>query len=367
MSVRVAITFFTLLAAPACTAQPRLDAPSATRAGLKLEAARDAFEALRAQGFSGAVAITQRGRILLEAGAGSASPTVPFSADTVIDMASLAKPITAMAVQKLMERGIVSLDDKLTKWYPDIPADKQAITIRQLLTHTSGIVDIPSGVEELTRIAADEMAGKLFQAPLTFAPGSEQAYSNGGFTLLALIVERASNTSFFNFLHKEILDPAKVRASYDPQDFPARQVAQAFRKGNWLNKREEAAVRRGPFWGLWGAGGIYMSAKEMARLVDAFAAGKIVPSRLVEEAWGKTADGKGAGLAWGVRSSDGETIIGHLGGSDHSMTLVAHYRTSGVTMVIVSNGDGADVISARNLVARALFGQPPQAAGGRAQ
>ena len=132
------------------------------------------------------------------------------TAATNYRLASISKQFTAAAILLLVEDGKLSLDDPARKWLPSLPAYAEAVTIRHLLSHTSGLIDyediMPAGLNYQLR-DADVLELLEKQDHLYFAPGSTWRYSNGGYALLALIVERASGTFYFRFVQQRIFKP----------------------------------------------------------------------------------------------------------------------------------------------------------------
>ena len=298
---------------------------------------------LRRDGFSGAVAVVEDGKLLFADAAGEARQGAPFSTDMKVDVASISKPITTMAVLKLAQQGRLSLDDTIGRWLPNVPADKKTITLRQLLSHTAGIVDGIEGVTDYTPISTREMAERLLKAPLDFAPGSRYSYSNGGFVVVAAIVENVSGETLEDFLQQEVFAPVGVQASYDPAKFPADQVAdgRSYYEGDWINVREMAAASKGPFGYLWGEGGLFISAPDLARLIDAFFSGKIVDQRWVDVVWRPVAKIGGAyqeGLGWVIADLErGTRSARYTGSSNHSVTAASYYPEARLTVAALGN------------------------------
>ncbi|HEX8570130.1 MAG TPA: serine hydrolase domain-containing protein [Caulobacteraceae bacterium] len=319
------------------------------------------FDALRAAGYSGAAVVTRNGRRVFGEAAGEAAPGVPFTTATAVDVASIAKPITGMAVAKLMDQGKLSLDDTLGRWFPDAPADKRSITVRQLLSHSAGVVDIPEGLTDYTPINRESMLGKLLAAPLDFPPGTKSSYSNGGYQLLAFIVENASGREFFEFLEAEIFRAAQVVASYDPTRFPENEVARGRgRHQGWIDVRSQGDPAKGPFWGLWGAGGIFISTEDMARLMDAYLAGRIVSPEAVRLAVTpviRAGDYASETAGWTIlHSRRGTPIISYTGGSGHSQASLRHYPEAGVTIATAGNTVAPGAIRVSRELAEPLIG-----------
>lgn len=168
--------------------------------------------------FSGVVAISRKGELLASRSFGSvdlASGRRPSASDT-FHIASISKTFTAAAIRKLSEEGKVDLDAPLSLHLPHFP-EARRITIRQLLTHRSGVPDYWAleGADAKSKepIELNQLLAWLAEQPLDFDPGSESRYSNSGYALLAAVVERVSGQSFHRFLTREILGPAQLSAT----------------------------------------------------------------------------------------------------------------------------------------------------------
>ncbi len=144
---------------------------------------------------------------------------VPAKADTVYRLASVSKPITAVAVMQLIERGRLSLDDTVGKWLPDAPSVWHPITIEQLLTHQSGIrhytaAEDESGNVNVKHYVSLRDALAIFSGdPLLHQPGAKMTYSTYAYTLLGVVIEAASGQDYVTFVTKNIFEPAAMRQS----------------------------------------------------------------------------------------------------------------------------------------------------------
>jgi len=151
---------------------------------------------LAGYGYSGSVLVEQHGEVVLDQGYGLAdrAHNMPFTADTLFDIASISKPFTAAAVLRLEMRGKLKVEDKLGRFFPDAPPDKAAITLHQLLTHTSGL---PESIgQEYDPLARKGFLRRVFATKLLFPPGGRFSYSNVGYSLLAAVVEQVSGKPF---------------------------------------------------------------------------------------------------------------------------------------------------------------------------
>lgn len=180
-----------------------------------LEARVDAFVApyVAQDIFSGAVVIARDGRVLLEKGYGMASHElrIPATPDHRFRVASVSKAFTDVAMLRLVDRGMVSWDDRLSEYVPDFPRGSE-ITLRHLATNRSGIPhinDLP-WYDQFTfrEWRLEEIVERLKSEPLDFEPGSDSEYSNGGFAVLARVIEIATGTPFGEALEDLVFEPA---------------------------------------------------------------------------------------------------------------------------------------------------------------
>src|SRR5882724_5685376 len=186
----------------------------------KLEAAINAY--VSQYKFTGTVLVARQGKILLQKGYGfkNAATQAPNTVNTIYGIASLTKQFTAAIILKLQEQGKLSVEDKLSKYYPGYPnGDK--ITIRHLLSHTSGIYDYTRNREFMSGdqsqpVALDSMIGLFINKPLDFEPGAKFSYSNSGYTLLGYIIEKITGRPYREALEKMILQPLHLgHSGYD--------------------------------------------------------------------------------------------------------------------------------------------------------
>ena len=165
------------------------------------------------EGFSGAVAVGSSQGLLFEGFYGQTynEPPKPIDKTTLFWTASIGKSITAIAIMKLSEEGKLGIDDPLSKFFPELPAENANITIGQLLSHTSGFP--PGSYTPENSKNFEKAIKKILNANLVSIPGAEFNYSNDGFFLLAHIVDLVSGTSFENYVQKQIFDPGNMTYS----------------------------------------------------------------------------------------------------------------------------------------------------------
>ena len=179
--------------------------------------------------FSGAVLISVKGKIIYKDAVGFANieDTIPNTCDTKFRIASFTKPFTVMLILQLVEEGKLKLDGKLTEYLPQFPKEKgEDITIHQLLTHTAGITGesrIPNLIDiEKEFYSREKLLDCIIQKELVYKPGKGREYSNFGFALLGMVIEKVSGKSYNEVLQEKICTPAGMKNTLE--DVTARQI-----------------------------------------------------------------------------------------------------------------------------------------------
>ena len=170
------------------------------------------------RGFSGAVMVVKQNKVLLRKGYGLSDRewNIANTPDTKFRVGSITKQFTAACILQLAEAGKLSLDDKLSKYYPGFPKG-DSVSIQMLLNHTSGIAnytDIPD-FEKVARLSLskDSMISFFRNRPFNFTPGSKFSYTNSGYFLLGDIIEKVSGQAYASYLQKNILDKLDMKNS----------------------------------------------------------------------------------------------------------------------------------------------------------
>jgi CubicO group peptidase (beta-lactamase class C family) len=190
-------------------------------------------------GFS--VAVARRGTVVFADGYGFADlrEGVPASADTVYGIGSITKQFTAAAMLRLQEQGRLALDDEFHRFLPDYPSTGKPITIRQLLSHTSGIPELtaqPSyGDAADAAVRREAIMREVLSLPLDFAPGTQWRYSNSGYVLAGMIIERVTGLSYDTYLTERLLGPLGLRHTSVCPDRSSAPYARGYEqeRGNW--------------------------------------------------------------------------------------------------------------------------------------
>ncbi|MBG0566521.1 serine hydrolase domain-containing protein [Actinoplanes aureus] len=258
MRMPVALVIGVLLAATAACTTGEKPAPQCDS---KLDAA---FGAWARAGFSGAVAASTGGRFECLAGYGTADDATGArnTADTVYSIGSVSKAFTATAILKLAEDGKLSLDDPVGKLVPAITGPVAKATVRQVLLHTSGIGgSIGADDQPLDRAGAIAAINKL---ELAFPPGTDDAYSNAGYTLLAIIIDTVSGMSYRDYTLRNVLTlpgGAVTGGFWHGRPAAAGPVAAGYLDDGKPGRSNDFP---GPYWTTEGNGSLAMSTRELA-------------------------------------------------------------------------------------------------------
>ncbi|MCP9271564.1 serine hydrolase domain-containing protein [Mycolicibacterium arenosum] len=195
----------------------------------------------------------------------------------LVDIGSITKTVTGVAISKLVEQGRLRLDETLTEILPGVPADKAKITVEQLLTHTGGLSEaIGDDAEEIDR---GEFLRRALASEMVGVPGTRYAYSNVGYSILAAIIELRSGRSYEEYLHAELLVPAGLDgigylSAYDD--------ARTLRAPNGEGVFEASWGGHDASWHLIGNGGLVTTAGTFVEFLQALADGRILTASSLE-------------------------------------------------------------------------------------
>jgi len=279
-----------------------------------LDAIREVLRDREAEGMNGVIRISANNRDLLHEAYGALDREAgrAMTVDAGFDIGSLVKPITAVAVLRLEELGLLSTRDRLSMYFPQTPPDKADITIWHLLTHRAGLPDIFGGDYDV--VSRGWVLERALAAELLGPPGIEERYSNAGYSLLAMIIEDVSGVPFEEFVRREVLLPAETpELGYVLAGWSADRLAVGYRGGRrWGTPLDHAWADDGPGWNLRGNGGMLGTAESMGRWYEALFDGDILGSEALEEYYGFDA---------GESQSAGGRALAHAGGNGVFNTL----------------------------------------------
>jgi CubicO group peptidase (beta-lactamase class C family) len=269
---------------------------------------------------------------------------VPAGCDTVYDVMSMTKQFTAAGILKLQMLGKLQVSDPIGKYVGPVPAGKRAITVRQLLTHTSGLVDaLGDDYDPLTR---EQMVAGALGSKLESKPGARYGYSNLGYSLLAAIIEQASGMAYEEFLAQHLFGPAGMtQTGYVLPDWKRDRVAVEYDPRGKSQGRpfDHPWAADGPFWNLRGNGGMLSTARDMLRwhrallgneVLDRSSRAELFKPRVLEEPGGDTRYAYG----WVIQRSDKlGRIAWHDGGNGWSFGVITRVLDDGDMVFWVTN------------------------------
>ena len=338
-SLRLSIASLACVLLGGC-ALPRPDVPPPADT---LHERLDAYLAARAaEGFSGVVLVEVDGRrVLREAYGPGIAPTTAFW------IGSLSKPFTAAAILHLRDTGRLSLADSLARFFEDVPGDKRAVTVRHLLTHTSGLADgyVADDVPD-----RDEAVRTILSVPLDRDPGTGYGYTSDGYALLAAIIEGVSGEAFETYLQEHVLGPAEMtQTGFWGAPHPGGPLA--------------PVARPVPLdgWGFKGGTGMSSTADDLLRWHRAMRSDAVLSTRTWEEATAPQAvrpETRAYGYGWHIlQTSRGTRLVVHTGAESELEHHAALYRfvDEDVVVIVLSNAEEDTVVEVRRGVLGILF------------
>lgn len=326
----------------------------------RIDALFTGFDHPNAPGAS--VMVIHHGKPVFAKGYGLANldTKTPCTTNTNFRLASVTKQFTAMAVMILVERKALSLDESLAAFFPEFPEYGKAITVRQLLTHTSGLIDYEDAIPEGTTIPVlDQDVLRLLiaadvkrrttsdaapnqsaaQTATYFPPGSQYRYSNTAYALLALIVEVRSGQTFARFLRENIFEPLKMtntlayEQGYAP--VPNRAFGHSLKSNVW--QRTDQSLTSS----VLGDGGIYSSVSDLFKWDQALYKARLVSEPMLRVAFSPLTPtdkpGRSYGFGWYVTGYRGLKEIYHSGETIGFRTRIVRYPEMKFTVIILAN------------------------------
>ena len=320
--------------------------------GKKLDAYLERCETF---GFSGVALVERKGSVLLAKGYGLADPIerTPNTPDTLYDIASTSKQVTAAAILLLESRDELKTSDRLSDHLPDVPEDLRDITLAHLIHHTSGFPRM--GVSGFGDDRAAAVA-KYLSAKRGARAGERFEYFNGGYALLAAVVEVVSEQSFEDFVETELFRPAGLeRTSFlatIPKD--AGPLAVSHATGDPITGHSSG-------WEYRGMGGVVTSARELARWCGALFGGRVLPRKQLD--WMLEPDLETYAGGWYVFETDGKRkVVQHGGTVDAFDTYIRWFPKEQTLILVLTNRPGWNWQTAWGLTALVLPGEDAKAA-----
>ncbi len=288
------------------------------------------------------IAILRGDSVVLARGFGDANVElhVPASDSTIYQSGSVGKQFTATAVVMLAEQGKLSLDDPITRFLPEGPPAWRTITIRHLLTHTSGIPDYADSTMDWRRdYSEDELVPLVARRPLLFVPGERWSYSNTGYLLLGIITHRASGVFYGDFLRDHVFQPLGMRttriiseADIVPNRAAGYQlVHDTLKNQDWVS----------PSLNTTADGALYFTVRDLAQWAIALNHERVPSAAGLELSWSPVRLNNGGtfpyGFGWEVTQQRGYRRIGHSGSWQGFKAAIERYPDFNLTVIVLAN------------------------------
>jgi CubicO group peptidase (beta-lactamase class C family) len=304
-------------------------------------------------GFSGSVLIAKHGEIILHKGYGMADKEnkIPYKTTTVSTIGSVTKQFTATAILKLEEMNALKVTDPLSTYFKNLPKDKKDITIHQLLTHTSGLIDV-IGNGDFDDIPMKRFFKTLFATKLLHESGSKYRYSNAGYSVLARIIEIVSENDYEDFLMEHLFVPAGMtHTGYVLPEWEQEEVATGYAR-NLINMGTLIArykKQNKVTWTLKGNGGIHSTTGDMYTWYEALKTNTILSKASFErltKSYVLEYEGGSSYYAygWAIFNSDRNTkIISHNGGNRVFFHDYIYLPEEDVVIILFTNASSREV------------------------
>ncbi len=300
-----------------------------------------------------ALAVLRDGHLIKVQGYGLANVElgVPVKPETIFQTGSVGKQFTAAAIMILVEEGKVGLDDKLSKYLSGTPQAWKDVTVRNLLTHTSGIANYesdeyikPGGPINLRAdYTEDELFQKMCALPLNFQPGEKWSYSNTGYVLLGFLIHKVTGEFYGDFLQERIfrpLDMTSTRIISEADIIPNRSSGYELVKGEIKNQQWVS-----PTFNSTADGALYTNVLDLAKWDAALYMEKLLKNSSFDQMWTPVTQSDGKqfpyGFGWHLEEVNGHRLIEHGGSWQGFTTHISRYVDDRLTVVVLTNLDSS--------------------------
>jgi CubicO group peptidase (beta-lactamase class C family) len=302
-----------------------------------------------------AVGIYNHGQILLAKGYGLADIELnaPVKAETVFQSGSVGKQFAAAAIMMLVEEGKIGLDDSIVKYFPNAPKSWQAIRVKNLLSHTSGLSEYesnertgPAGPFYLRMdYTEDEMVNKIEALPIEFKPGDKWDYRNTNYVLLGVIIHKVTGTFYADYLEQRIfkaLGMSSTRLISEVDIIPNRSSGYEL-KGEKIQNQSWVS----PTFNSTADGALYFNVLDLAKWDAALYGTKLLKQSSLDQSWtvfslndGKANSGH-YGFAWAIANVSGHKLVEHGGAWQGFTCHFLRYPDDGISVAVLTNSDSA--------------------------
>ncbi|ACU64178.1 serine hydrolase [Chitinophaga pinensis] len=324
----------------------------------KLDSLVSAYSGLHK--FNGTVLVTQKGNILLDKAYGyqRTADSIRNETGTIFQLGSVTKQFTATVILKLAEEHKLSIQDKLSKYFPDYPKG-DSITIENLLTHTSGIFNYTNDKDfmdkEVSNPASREKIMALFKdKPLNFSPGTKWDYSNSGYSMLGYIIEKVTGKPYEQVVRKYIFTPLHMdHTGFDFKNLKDRKKSTGYFNINDSSSTLAPSVDSSV---SFAAGAMYSTTADLYKWHQAAQQYKIISKTDWEKAYTPFMNHYGYG--WESDSIAGKRKVSHGGGIHGYITSIMRVPEDDVCVIVLDNASDRDVSKIASSLLAVLYNQP---------
>jgi CubicO group peptidase (beta-lactamase class C family) len=320
--------------------------------------------AVEVERFTGSILVARDGQAIISKSYGMANVEldVPNTPKTVFRLASITKQFTATAIMMLQERGKLNVNDPFCKYLTDCPAAWQPITIRHLLTMTSGIPGVTAlelGPLRGLPVPWDQWLDATKKKPLDFTPGENFKYANTGYTLLGFIIERVSGKTYGEFLQENIFTPLGMKQT--GHEDPRRIIKNRATGYRQLPGDPVTNVPYAELIALYAAGGVYSTTEDLLLWDKALYTDKLLSRKSLDEMFTPFKEmlpGKGYAYGWWTSKKFNRQEIAHGGNLAGFITYIARFPSERVTVIVLSNNGRGSSGKISNVLSAIVFGAP---------
>lgn len=288
-----------------------------------------------------ALAVIKDGQLVIAKGYGFANieHQVPVKPETIFQSGSMGKQFTATAVMMLVEEGKLNLEDRITKYFPDGPEAWRNITLRHMLTHTSGMTDYPEDFDLRHDYTEDELYQRIKPIPLAFQPGEKWSYSNLAYVMLGILIHKVSGKFYGDFLQERVFKPLEMttaRVISEADIVPNRAAGYRVADGQVKNQSWVS-----PSLNTTADGALYLTIYDMAKWDAALYTEKLLKKSSLEQMWTPVKLNSGKthpyGFGWSLGEVRGHRIIEHGGAWQGFKAHIARYVDDKMTVILFAN------------------------------
>lgn len=298
------------------------------------------------------LAVVRDGNLIVAKGYGLANVELatPVSSETVFEAGSITKQFVAAAIMLLAQDGKLKLDDNISRYFPEASPAMKTVTIRNLLTHTSGIPDVSDGTSETSgavgvvdfhrEYSESQLASAYLAQSLQFKPGTKWSYCNACYDLLGFLIHRVSGQFYGDFLRQRIFAPTGMTTArvFSQADIIANRAGlYGLVGGQWKNAPDwwSQSIRQGA------AGGLWMSVLDLAKWDAALNSNRILKRTSLETMWAPVPLDDGSaypgGMGWFIAKANGHRVVFHTNGGPGSSAVISRYLDDGLTIIVMTN------------------------------